>query len=98
MFCGYWKRCWDIRVTVSPFWQLHKKLKRLRETLNTFSKKEYGDIFAKFNEFKESIKKAEEEFLSHKTYTDKQELQRLNANYIRYLTLEDSILIQKTQI
>ncbi|KAH0705908.1 hypothetical protein KY285_010432 [Solanum tuberosum] len=49
-------------------------------------------------EFEEIIKKTEEELLTHNTEALRQKLHLMNANYIRYLKLEESILKQKTQL
>ncbi|XP_049348976.1 uncharacterized protein LOC125813531 [Solanum verrucosum] len=92
------RKCWDTDVTGDPMWQLHQKMKRLTHTLSNWSKNEYGDIYAKVKEFEETIKKAEEELLTHNTEALRQQLHLMNANYIRYLKLEESILKQKTQL
>ncbi|KAG5631351.1 hypothetical protein H5410_003068 [Solanum commersonii] len=73
-------------------------MKRLTHTLSNWSKNEYGDIYAKVKEFEEIIRKTEEELLTHNTEAHRQQLHLTNANYIRYLKLEESILKQKTQL
>ncbi|XP_015068710.1 uncharacterized protein LOC107013272 [Solanum pennellii] len=71
------QKCWELKVNGNPFWQLHQKLKRLSSSLSVWSKNEYEDIFAKVRVFEDLIKKAEEEFLIHKTDINRQDLQRL---------------------
>ncbi|KAG5576483.1 hypothetical protein H5410_056617 [Solanum commersonii] len=86
------QKCWDREVTSTPLRQLHQKMKRLTTTLSNWSKKEYGDIYTKVKEFGETIRKVEEELLTNNTETLRQQLHLMNANYIRYLKLEKSIL------
>ncbi|KAG5605885.1 hypothetical protein H5410_027377 [Solanum commersonii] len=63
------QKCWDRELTGTPMRQLHQKLKRLTTTLSNWSKKEYGDIYAKVKEFEETIRKAEEELQTKNTET-----------------------------
>ncbi|KAK4733755.1 hypothetical protein R3W88_008016 [Solanum pinnatisectum] len=92
------QKCWDREVTGNPMWQLHQKMKRLTTTLSSWSKREYGDIYVKVKEFEEMIRKTEEKLVSNNTEALIQQLHLINANYIRYLKLEESILKQKTQL
>ncbi|XP_049405105.1 uncharacterized protein LOC125868520 [Solanum stenotomum] len=46
----------------------------------------------------ETIRKAEEELLTNNTEDCRKQLHLMNANYIRFLKLEESILKQKTQL
>ncbi|KAG5595509.1 hypothetical protein H5410_036741 [Solanum commersonii] len=92
------QNCWNKEVTGNPMRQLHYKLKRLTSTLSTWSKKEYGDIYDKVNEYEETIRKAEEELLTNNTEELRQQLHLMNANYNRYLKIEESIHKQKTQL
>ncbi|XP_049399720.1 uncharacterized protein LOC125863746 [Solanum stenotomum] len=49
-------------------------------------------------EFEETIRKSEEELMTNNTEALRQELHQMNATYIRYLKLEESILKQKTEL
>ncbi|WMV45637.1 hypothetical protein MTR67_039022 [Solanum verrucosum] len=92
------QKCLDREVTRNPMWQLHQKMKRLTSTLSNWSKREYGNIYAKVKEFEETIRKAGEEILTNNTKALRHQLYLINANYIRYFKLEESILKQKTQL
>ncbi|WMV50073.1 hypothetical protein MTR67_043458, partial [Solanum verrucosum] len=92
------QQSWDKATTGDPMWKLHKKMKRLTSTLSSWSKQEYGDIFTKVWEFEETIRKSEEELMTNNTKVLRQELHQMNATYIRYLKLEESILKQKTEL
>ncbi|XP_049399718.1 uncharacterized protein LOC125863743 [Solanum stenotomum] len=58
---------WDKGVNGNPMWKLHTKMKRLISTPSKWSKKEYGDIFAKVKKYEETIRKAEEDLLTNNT-------------------------------
>ncbi|KAH0775105.1 hypothetical protein KY290_012242 [Solanum tuberosum] len=91
------QQCWEKGVNGNPMWRLHQKMKRITATLSNWSKKEYGDIFTKVKEFGESIRQSEEELMTNNNEDSRQKLHRMNAKYIRYLKMEESILKQKTQ-
>ncbi|WMV32827.1 hypothetical protein MTR67_026212 [Solanum verrucosum] len=92
------QQCWEKRVTGNPMWRLHQKMKRVSATLSNWSKREYGDIFTKVREFEETIRQSEEELMNNNTEALRQTLHQMNATYIRYLKMEESILKQKTQL
>lgn len=79
-------------------WIVHQKIKRLATTLNTWWKVQFGDIYAKVKEFEEKTRKAEEKLISFNSENDRSNLHASNAEYIRYVKLENSILKQKTQL
>ncbi|KAH0700920.1 hypothetical protein KY284_015135 [Solanum tuberosum] len=92
------QQCWEKGVNGNPIWRLHQKMKRITATLSNWSKKEYGDIFTKVKEFEESIRQSEEELMTNNNEDSRQKLHQMNAKYIRYLKIEESILKQKTQL
>ncbi|WMV13665.1 hypothetical protein MTR67_007050 [Solanum verrucosum] len=79
-------------------WRLHQKLKRVTATLSTWSKHAYGNIFTKVKEFEEKIRNSEAALMTNNNEDDRQKLHLLNANYIKYLKMEESVLKQKTQL
>ncbi|KAH0742162.1 hypothetical protein KY290_035205 [Solanum tuberosum] len=85
-------------VTGNPMWKLHQKLKRVTDTLSNWSKHEYGDIFRKVKEFEETIRNFEAELMTNNNAAVRQNLLQLNATYIKYLKMEESVLKQKTQL
>lgn len=70
-------------------WRFHQKLKRLSNTLGTWSKKDFGDIFLKVRQFGEKVKEAEEILIMRNYDINIEALHELNASYIIYLKLED---------
>ncbi|KAG5599223.1 hypothetical protein H5410_030593 [Solanum commersonii] len=75
--------CWNRPVEGSPI---------------TWSKMQFGDIYAKVKEFEERVKVAEDNLLQNNTEKHKEELHSINAEYIRYMKLEEAILKQKSQL
>ncbi|WMV24651.1 hypothetical protein MTR67_018036 [Solanum verrucosum] len=73
-------------------------MKLLASTLSTWSKKEYGNIFSNVINFEEQVKAAEEDAIHQNTEENRTKLHLINAQYIKYLKLEASILKQKTQL
>lgn len=73
-------------------WRFHQKLKRLANTLSAWSIWKFGDIFSNFKEYEGKVKIAEEAFIWNNTDVNRAALHELNAEYIRFLKLEDSIM------
>ena len=92
------ENCWNKKVVGSPMWILHTKMKRLTVILRNWSKKEFGDVFIKVKQFEEMVKLAEENIIQENNQENREKLQALNAQYIRYMKLEYDIMQQKTQI
>lgn len=82
----------------NPMWCLHQKMKRLASTLSTWSKIEYVDIFATVKDFEERVRHAEEKVININSEDNRTKLQQINAEYIRYMKFEESILKQKPQL
>ncbi|WMV50080.1 hypothetical protein MTR67_043465, partial [Solanum verrucosum] len=47
------KSCWERKVEGNNMWRFHQKLKRLSNTLSTWSRGKFGDIFMKVKEYEE---------------------------------------------
>jgi len=90
--------CWNRPAEGNPMWTFHQKIKRLACTLSAWSKMQFGDIYVKVKEFEERVKVAEDNLLQSNTEKHREELHGINAEYIRYMKLEDSILKQKSQL
>ncbi|KAK4721510.1 hypothetical protein R3W88_011743 [Solanum pinnatisectum] len=82
----------------NPMWTFHQKMKRLASTLSVWSKIQFGDIYAKVKEFEERVRVAENTLIHNNTEEHRAALHSINAEYIRFMKLEDSILRQKTQL
>ena len=67
-------------------------MKRLSNTLSEWSKVEFRDIIKNIREFEGRFKDAEGNFIQNNSATKKESLQEINAQYIRYLKLEEVII------
>ncbi|WMV50078.1 hypothetical protein MTR67_043463 [Solanum verrucosum] len=90
--------CWNRPIEGDAMWTFHQKMKRLASTLSAWSKMKFGDIYAKIKEFEERVKVAEDNILQNHTEKHREDLHSINAEYIKYMKLEDSILKQKSQL
>ncbi|KAH0646562.1 hypothetical protein KY284_034446 [Solanum tuberosum] len=90
--------CWNRPIEGNPMWIFHQKMKRLASTLSAWSKMQFGDIYAKVRDFEKRVKVAEDNLLQHNTEKHREKLHSINAEYIRYMKLEDAILKQKSQL
>ena len=78
-------------VEISP------KIKTLSNTY-VWSKKEFGDIFQKVWIYEEQVHKAEENYITNQSESNWSILHEINAKYIKFLRLENTILKHKTQL
>lgn len=79
-------------------WIFQQKLKRLAYTLNSWSRRKIGYIYANAKDFDETTRVAERELITNNTEENRTKFHGLNAQYIRFLKLEDSMLGQKAQL
>lgn len=88
--------CWDREVDGIGMWRFYQKMKRLAYTLSALSRNVFGDIFQNVRMNEEDVHKAEENYILHQSEATKSALHEINAKYINFLKLEDTILKQKT--
>ena len=79
-------------------WRFNQKVKRLSNTLSVCSEKEFGDIFQKVRMYEEQSHKAEENYITNPSDSNRSILHEINAKYIKFLRLENTILKHKTQL
>ncbi|KAK4709691.1 hypothetical protein R3W88_004204 [Solanum pinnatisectum] len=89
--------CWDRDIQGHPMWVFHQKMKRFSSTLSKWSEIEFGDIFARVKDFEEVVRPAVEKYIQTNSDQDRSSLHDPNAEYIKFLKLEGSILKQQTQ-
>ncbi|XP_055826454.1 uncharacterized protein LOC129894869 [Solanum dulcamara] len=92
------KTCWKRPIEGNPMRIFHLKLKRLANTLSNWSRQQYGDIYTTVKDFEEKIKQAEDDLIHDNSEGNRTKLNHVNAQYIRYLKIEQSILKQKTKL
>ncbi|XP_019241599.1 PREDICTED: uncharacterized protein LOC109221581 [Nicotiana attenuata] len=86
---------WRIDFSGDPFYMFNQKLKKLKKALSAWSRNTYGDIFQKIASLEEVVIVHEAEFERSPTLQSRQRLQKVQADLIRYLTIEEEFWKQK---
>ncbi|XP_070039229.1 uncharacterized protein LOC142177090 [Nicotiana tabacum] len=81
--------------SVNPYIIFNYKLKKLKKALTTWSKATYGDIFQKIVSLEEVFMVHEAQFEANPTQLNRERLQKVQAELIRYLALEEEFWKQK---
>ncbi|XP_070034219.1 uncharacterized protein [Nicotiana tomentosiformis] len=89
---------WNKPVQGNSMCIFHQKTKNICSALSKWSRQEYGDIFQKVKEFENKVRTAEETWAHTNLEYDRIKLHELNAQYIRHMKIEESVLKQKTQL
>ncbi|XP_055824941.1 uncharacterized protein LOC129893436 [Solanum dulcamara] len=92
------KNYWSGHIEGNPIWIFHKKMKRLATTLSDWSRNQFGDIYAKVKEYEEAVRQAEENMINMNSNDNRSKFHTINAEYNRYMKIEDPILRQKSQL
>ncbi|KAG5605800.1 hypothetical protein H5410_027292 [Solanum commersonii] len=88
------RACWEKPVEGNNMWRFHQKLKRLSNTLSSWSRGEFGDIFIKVKEYEERVRAAEENFIHTHNAINRTTLHEITAEYIREGMQTQNISIQ----
>ncbi|XP_019242574.1 PREDICTED: uncharacterized protein LOC109222709 [Nicotiana attenuata] len=86
---------WKVDFSGDPFYMFNQKLKKLKRALSGWSKSTYGDIFQKIASLEEVVLVHEDEFERNPTVQSRQRLQKVQADLIKYLALEEEFWKQK---
>ncbi|XP_019257600.1 PREDICTED: uncharacterized protein LOC109235803 [Nicotiana attenuata] len=89
------KENWHADFAANPFILFNYKLKKLKKALSTWSKATFGDIFQKLASLEEVVLVHERQFEAVPTQMNRERLQRVQAEMIRYLALEEEFWKQK---
>ncbi|XP_019241932.1 PREDICTED: uncharacterized protein LOC109221967, partial [Nicotiana attenuata] len=89
------KENWSADFSASPFTLFNFKLKKLKKALSTWSRATYGDIFQKIASLEEVVLVHERQFECNPSQMNRQRLQEVQAEMIRYLALEEEFWRQK---
>ncbi|XP_019244355.1 PREDICTED: uncharacterized protein LOC109224223 [Nicotiana attenuata] len=77
-------------------WRLRSKLKLLSRRLSQWSREDIGDIHEQVLKCEQKIQSLEEHEIISNTEAAREETNKAHAEYIRWLNMQDSLLIQKT--
>lgn len=78
--------------------EIPPKNEKAKNTLISWSQNEFCDIFQKVGMYEEQVHKAEENYILNHSDSNRSDLHEINAQYIKFLKLKDTILKQKTKI
>lgn len=95
---GSVKTFWEREVKRNSMLRFHHKMKKLSNCLSKWSKQEYWDISKKGKEFEAWVEYVEENLMQHNNIINRESLHEFNAQSIRYLKLEDTIMKQHSQL
>ncbi|KAH0647778.1 hypothetical protein KY285_033026 [Solanum tuberosum] len=73
-------------------------MERVGSTLSTWSKMQFGDIYATVRDYEERVKVAVEKLIHDNTEENRTALHGINAEYIRFMKFVESIIRQKSQL
>ncbi|XP_019242530.1 PREDICTED: uncharacterized protein LOC109222657, partial [Nicotiana attenuata] len=90
------KENWSADFSASSFVIFNYKLKKLKKALSTWSKATYGDIFQRIASLEEVVLVHERQFELNPTVMNRQRLQCVQAEMIKYLALEEDFWRQKS--
>lgn len=90
------KHNWNADFSANPYVLFNHKLKKVKKALSGWSKSTYGDIFQKIASLEEVVIVHEAEFEANPTKQNRQRLQKVQAELIRYLALEEKYWKQKS--
>ncbi|XP_070017110.1 uncharacterized protein LOC142172446 [Nicotiana tabacum] len=89
------KENWNADFSANPFCIFNFKLKKLKKTLSTWSRATYGDIFQKIASLEEVVLVHERHFEVNPTQMNRQRLQQVQVEIMKYLALEEEFWRQK---
>ena len=76
-------------------WIFHNKMKKMSNIVSVWSKEEFGDIFQRVRMYEYQGHKAEENYMTNQSDSNKSILHQITAKYIMFLKLGDTILKRK---
>ncbi|XP_060211853.1 uncharacterized protein LOC132639425 [Lycium barbarum] len=86
---------WCIEVEANSFYAFNSKLKNLKKALTAWSRATYGDIFQQITNMEEVVKTNEAIFEAYPSYANREQLNRINAEMTRLLSIEEEFWKQK---
>ncbi|XP_075099497.1 uncharacterized protein LOC142176265 [Nicotiana tabacum] len=89
------KENWSADFSANPFILFNHKLKKLKKALSLWSKATFGDIFQKIASMEEVVMVHEVEFEANPTGMNRERLQKVHAELIKSLALEEKYWQQK---
>ncbi|XP_060210297.1 uncharacterized protein LOC132637182 [Lycium barbarum] len=89
------KENWVESYGSDPFFNFHNKLKKVGRALSKWSRDTYGDIFKQIATLEEVVQVHEQEFEQNPIGLNRERLQRVQADLIRFYAIEEKFWRQK---
>ncbi|XP_060182213.1 uncharacterized protein LOC132611869 [Lycium barbarum] len=89
------KENWVESYGSDPFFNFHNKLKKVGRALSKWSRDTYGDIFKQIATLEEVVQVHEQEFEQNPTGLNRERLQMVQADLIRFYAIEEKFWRQK---
>ncbi|OIT33861.1 hypothetical protein A4A49_52065 [Nicotiana attenuata] len=89
---------WRNHVNGNPLWRLQQKLKMLSRRLTQWSKEDIGNVFDQVHYWENKMKDLEQSDLKNNNDITRTELNKGQAEYIRWMGMQDDILKQKARV
>ncbi|XP_019255146.1 PREDICTED: uncharacterized protein LOC109233735 [Nicotiana attenuata] len=89
---------WEADLYANPFILFNHKLKKLKKALSTWSRATFGDIFQKIASLEEVVRVHEAQFEINPAKQNRERLQKVQAELIKYLALEEKFWKQKARM
>ncbi|XP_075087628.1 uncharacterized protein LOC142169637 [Nicotiana tabacum] len=86
---------YHVNFSANLFIMFNHKLKKLKKALTVWSRATYGDIFQKIASLEEVVMVHEAQFEAFPTQENRERLQKVQAEMIRYLAIEEEFWIHK---
>lgn len=91
------KETWSIHIQGNSMWRLQSKLKLLAKRLSKWSREEIGDIYEQVSKWKDKVQELEEFDINNNTEQGRTGANKVHAEYVSWLSLQESLLKQKSQ-
>nr|XP_009618786.1 uncharacterized protein LOC104110923 [Nicotiana tomentosiformis] len=92
------KNTWEEECQGNPLWILHQKLKKTASRLSSWYREAYGDIHEESKRLELEISNFELLTINDNSDVNRTNLNKIRAEYFRYLKIHDSILRQKARV
>ncbi|XP_009782770.1 uncharacterized protein [Nicotiana sylvestris] len=89
---------WNKEVQGNDKWILQQKLKAIARGLSKWSKESIGDVFTSVKQTELEMCRLEQEYETNNDDANRQNLYKAQAEYTRWLNMQESILKQKSRI
>ncbi|XP_070045223.1 uncharacterized protein [Nicotiana tomentosiformis] len=88
---------WQKTVQGNTLWTLHQKLKRVSRRLTVWSRQAFGDIYEEPKMLEKQINDLETMHIFDTTPAHRAELNEAKAKYVRFLKIQEEVLVQKAK-